>query len=84
HSAQFYAELNRPFKAWLASLTGNDDREAKINEWKQTLQTITLQAANTMMATSLSRDVRGIVDHDKNNVPRQINVFTANNQLRRL
>ncbi|WP_423716921.1 type I-E CRISPR-associated protein Cse1/CasA [Lactiplantibacillus pentosus] len=84
HSAQFYAELNRPFKAWLASLTGNDDREAKINEWKQTLQTITLQAANTMMATSSSRDVRGIVDHDKNNVPRQINVFTANNQLRRL
>ena len=68
----------------MASLTGNDDREAKINEWKQTLQTITLQAANTMMATSSSRDVRGIVDHDKNNVPRQINVFTANNQLRRL
>ncbi|MFQ4156767.1 type I-E CRISPR-associated protein Cse1/CasA [Lactiplantibacillus argentoratensis] len=84
HSAQFYASLNRPFKDWLASLTGNDDRDAKIKEWRQTLQQLTLQASSVMMATSSSRDVRGIVERDKNNVPRQVNIFTANDQFRRL
>ncbi|WP_434543578.1 type I-E CRISPR-associated protein Cse1/CasA [Lactiplantibacillus pentosus] len=84
HSAQFYAELNQPFKAWLASLTGNDDREAKISEWNHTLLQITLRAADTMMAASSPRDTRGIVELDNNNVAHQVNVFTANNQLRRL
>ena len=84
HSAQFYASLNRPFKDWLASLTGNDDRDAKIKEWRQTLQQLTLQASRVMMATSSSRDVRGFVERDKNNVPRQVNIFTANDQFRRL
>lgn len=65
-------------------MTGDGDRDAKIDEWRQTLQQITLQAASAIMATSSSRDVRGIVERDKNNVLRQVNIFTANNQLRRL
>ncbi|MFC6261440.1 type I-E CRISPR-associated protein Cse1/CasA [Levilactobacillus fujinensis] len=76
-SAKFYERLNEPFKAWLGSLSGQDDRDAKINLWKATLEKIVVMAVDNDMQASSPRDVRGISD----NHGQPLNIFTAKNHL---
>ncbi|AVK64113.1 type I-E CRISPR-associated protein Cse1/CasA [Lactobacillus sp. CBA3606] len=75
-SAKFYEALNEPFKAWLADLTGDDNREEKINLWKQTLESIVVQAVDETLQISSPRDIKGI-----NTEHGILNIFTAKNRL---
>lgn len=59
-SASFYERLNEPFKNWLAGLSNQDDREVKINAWKETLQRITNDALADVVKNSTPRDIKGI------------------------
>lgn len=76
-SAKFYEQLNSPFKEWLSSLRGQDDRDAKINLWKAELEKIVIKAVDDEMQASSPRDVRGISDDHG----RPLNIFTAKNHL---
>lgn len=75
-SAKFYDRLNEPFKEWLEGLTGEDDRDEKISEWKVHLKSITNDAVSDVLRTSSSRDIKGIVT-DKG----PLNIFTAKSHL---
>nr|WP_318767458.1 type I-E CRISPR-associated protein Cse1/CasA [Lactiplantibacillus carotarum] len=77
-SAKFYERLNEPFKAWLSSLTGQDERNDKVNLWKQQLKRIVFAMLNGVIQTSSPRDISGI-----EGAKGPINIFTASNQLRR-
>lgn len=76
-SAQFYQNLNEPFKDWLSELTGNDNREKKIAEWEEKLEGILKNTVRDVMKTSSPRDVTGIKDKKEN----LVNIFTAQRQL---
>lgn len=76
-SAQFYQNLNEPFKAWLAQLSGDDDRDLKIKEWRAQLEDLLNVTVRDVMKTSSPRDISGIED-DKG---RQVNIFIARSQL---
>lgn len=76
-SAQFYASLDAPFKDWLAQLTGHDNREVKINDWKLQLQSLLRQAVQAVLETSSPRDITGI----KDSKDRPFNIFTAQSRL---
>ncbi|WP_147000022.1 type I-E CRISPR-associated protein Cse1/CasA, partial [Levilactobacillus namurensis] len=76
-SAKFYASLNVPFKQWLAQLSGRDDRDEKINEWKRQLQELLRAAVQEIVRTSSSRDVIGIKDAKG----RPMNIFTVRSRL---
>lgn len=80
-STTFYEQLNAPFKLWLASLSNEDDRDAKEVAWKRELRQIVLDSAEAFMQTSTSRDITGIIVTTKEK-GREINIFTANNYLR--
>lgn len=76
-SAEFYQDLNEPFKEWLANLSGDDDRDQKIKQWKKQLESILNDAVRDVVKNSSPRDVSGIED-DKGRV---LNIFTARGQL---
>lgn len=78
-SAKFYQNLNEPFKEWLSQLTGNDDREWKIEQWKEQLKSILNDTVRDVMKFSSPRDVNGIED-DKLG---PVNIFTAQSLLMR-
>ena len=75
-SAKFYERLNEPFKDWLEGLTGQDDREAKINLWKTQLKEIVTMATDDVMQASSPRDIKGIPGERG-----PLNIFTAKNHL---
>lgn len=75
-SAKFYDRLNEPFKQWLAGLTGEDDRDEKINLWKDQLKEITNQAVTDVMQSPSPRDIKGISVEGK-----PLNIFIAKNRL---
>ena len=76
-SIKFYQNLNGPFKEWLAQLSGVDDRDQKIKQWKKQLRNILNDTVHDVMKSSSPRDISGIED-DKG---RWMNIFTARNQL---
>lgn len=76
-SAKFYQNLNEPFKEWLAQLSGVDDRDQKIKQWKKQLRNILNDTVHDVMKSSSPRDISGIED-DKG---RLLNIFTARRQL---
>lgn len=76
-SAIFYQKLNAPFKEWLSQLTGDDDRDQKIEQWKEQLEDILNDTVRDVMKSSSPRDVSGIED-DKG---RLLNIFTARRRL---
>lgn len=76
-SGQFYQNLNEPFREWLSQLTGDDDREQKIGQWKEQLVDILNDTVDDVMKTSSPRDISGIED-DKGYL---INIFTAKSRL---
>ncbi|WDF83244.1 type I-E CRISPR-associated protein Cse1/CasA [Lacticaseibacillus pabuli] len=78
-SGKFYEHLNEPFREWLGSLTNQDNRDDKVNEWKQQLQQIVLQCAEQFRQLTTPRDIKGII----NDKGEQENAFTAFNWLKR-
>lgn len=78
--AGFYEALNIPFKAWLAGLTVNDERDEKVEKWYHQLQQIVNNQAEVMMQAATPQDLRGknFGDGDKKYYA---NIFTANNAL---
>ncbi|WP_367377064.1 type I-E CRISPR-associated protein Cse1/CasA [Levilactobacillus cerevisiae] len=76
-SAQFYEQLNEPFKAWLADLKPTEDRDQKIILWKSKLEKIVVAAVDDVMAASSPRDVKGIATEKHG----PLNIFTAKNHL---
>lgn len=76
-STKFYQRLNEPFKEWLSQLTGDDDRNQKIEQWKEQLEEILRDTVRDIMKSSSPRDVSGIED-DKG---RLLNIFTAQSRL---
>ncbi|MDM7517353.1 type I-E CRISPR-associated protein Cse1/CasA [Lentilactobacillus sp. TOM.63] len=83
-SAAFYDGLNGPFNKWLRSLTNEEDRDKKSNEWKKEIKSYVLKTANEVIQSSSPRDmagfidVNGVVDKSKG----LVNIFTVNNRLR--
>ncbi|BDR58971.1 type I-E CRISPR-associated protein Cse1/CasA [Xylocopilactobacillus apicola] len=75
--SKFYDRLNLPFKEWLASLSDHDDRDLKINEWKETLWDIVNSEVKEFMKNSSPRDITGI-EEDNN---KSLNIFIARNRL---
>lgn len=76
-SAKFYQNLNEPFKEWLAQLSGVDDRDQKIKQWKKQLINILNNAVHDVMESSSPRDISGIED-EKGHL---LNIFTARSRL---
>jgi CRISPR system Cascade subunit CasA len=44
-----YSSLDIPFRQWLASISGNEDMEATMIEWRQTVANILSRLANKML-----------------------------------
>jgi len=82
-SAAFYDRLNEPFREWLESLTGQDDREEKVVLWKRRLKKIVHEAVNEVLRSSSSRDIKGILVKQENGKEKVMNIFTAKNRLTR-
>ena len=82
--AQFYEQLNEPFLQWLASLTVEDDVDARILEWRGQLRQITLNLAKTQFNHSTSRTIVGKVftEKDKKMKAKGLqNIFTVYNEF---
>lgn len=73
-TARFYDQLNIPFYSWLSSLTGDDNRDTKVEEWRKILNQIVAQQAKEVFALSASAEIIG---RDKQNI------FTIYNKLGR-
>lgn len=56
---RFYASLNNPFLNWLASLTNDEERDPKINEWKDTVQRLARTAAQELLNEASTPDIVG-------------------------
>lgn len=75
-SAKFYDRLNEPFKQWLGALTVTDNRDEKINLWKDQLKEITKQSVADVLKTASPRDIKGVTTKQGT-----LNIFTAKNHL---
>lgn len=76
-SAQFYERLNEPFNDWLASLRNNQERDHRVNEWKETVLHIARDAAQEMMQNSTIKDARSRNKKIKGK-DQDVNIFTYN------
>lgn len=72
--ALLYQNFNQPFNDWLASLSGRDNRDERINEWKDVLRRQVIRRAEFLMQSATPRDITGIDDR---------NIFSLYNSLRR-
>ncbi len=72
--AQLYDKLNLPFYSWLASLKSNDDRDEKVQEWRDNLNKIVAIQAGNIFRDATANEIIG---RDKDNI------FTSYNKLRR-
>ena len=60
-------------------MTNDDDREKKLNEWKNTLVTIVQDRLNSLMNGATYMEISGYLN-EKGNIE---NIFTLINQFRR-
>lgn len=72
--AQLYDKLNLPFYSWLASLKSNDDRDERVQEWRDNLNKIVAIQAGNIFRDATANEIIG---RDKDNI------FTSYNKLRR-
>lgn len=56
---EFYESLNEPFRQWLASLTNQDERDQKVNEWKLKVRSLALTMANNLLKKATPQEIRG-------------------------
>jgi CRISPR system Cascade subunit CasA len=71
-SIKFYDRLNYPFYSWLASLKNDEDRDVKVNAWKQTVKEIAFDFADDILQNAGPREIKGSQDDD-----RISNIFTV-------
>lgn len=71
-----YFLLNDPFKNWLMSITIDDGKDQKIEEWRKTLEKIVRSEADKVLENANPRDYTGITIDDKN-----YNIVTAYNSF---
>ena len=71
-SIKFYDRLNYPFYSWLASLKNDEDRDEKVNAWKQTVKDIAFAFANDILQNAGPREIKGVQNDD-----RISNIFTV-------
>lgn len=71
-SIKFYDRLNYPFYSWLASLKNDEDRDEKVNAWKQTVKDIAFALANDILQNAGPREIKGVQNDD-----RISNIFTV-------
>lgn len=71
-----YFLLNDPFKNWLSSITLDDSKDQKIEEWRKVLEKIVRTEADRILANANQRDFTGITIDDKTH-----NIITAYNSF---
>lgn len=71
-----YFLLNDPFKNWLMSITIDDNKDQKVEEWRKTLEKIVRSEADKVLENANPRDYTGITIDDKNH-----NIVTAYNSF---
>lgn len=77
-AASFYEQLNELFYDWLANLTNHDERDQKINLWKQQIKKIVIDSAQVLLDNASSQEIYGREDKNK-----QIdNIFTEYQRFR--
>ncbi|WP_179394520.1 type I-E CRISPR-associated protein Cse1/CasA [Lacticaseibacillus absianus] len=81
-SARFYAQLNAPFKQWLAGLSNQDDRDEKLALWKAELRRVVNAALAEVMQQTSSRDIRGITVGQDQGKARYTNIVLAERRVR--
>lgn len=66
-TASLYEKFNRPFLSWLASLSDHEDRDLKIQKWRQELKRIVFLQANDFVSKQSSpQDIIGKNTQDGN------------------
>lgn len=81
-----YFLLNDPFKNWLSSITLNDSKDKKIEEWRNILEKIVRTEADRILANANPRDYKGVtIDEKTHNIITAYNSFNyfLNKQLRK-
>lgn len=76
-SVQFYERLNEPFNEWLSSLKNDEERDPKINKWKETVLHVARDAAQEMMQNSTIQDARSR-SKKISGKEQDVNIFTYN------
>ncbi len=71
-----YFLLNDPFKNWLSSITLEDSKDQKIEEWRKVLEKIVRTQADRILANANQRDFTGVTIDDKTH-----NIITAYNSF---
>ncbi|HBG02794.1 MAG TPA: type I-E CRISPR-associated protein Cse1/CasA [Firmicutes bacterium] len=74
---QAYYEIDQPFRSWLSSLEANQDKDARIQEWRINLRSIIRKQADFLVQSAGHRDYKGVFGKDK---PFK-NIATAYNQF---
>lgn len=74
---QAYYEIDQPFRYWLRSLEVNQDKDARIHEWRLNLRAIIYKQAEFLVQSAGHRDYKGVFEKDK---PFK-NIATAYNQF---
>lgn len=69
--SHFYDQLNYPFYSWLASLKNDEDRDEKVNAWKQTVKTISFNLSENLLQNASPKEIKGTCEKDSTS-----NIFT--------
>lgn len=69
-----YFKIDQPFRQWLSSIQFDDEKDAKVKQWRTCLKQIVYKEAETLFHEGGPRDYIGIVDNDKGTVK---NIATA-------
>ncbi len=81
--AVYYQGLNQPFKDWLKTLTDDDDRDARCDQWKASLKQYVYGRVNQLKQNVAPKDIQGTYIkgiHDHNHY---VNIFIALNRFYR-
>lgn len=74
---ELYFKIDKPFRDWIGSIKGEDDKDEKICEWKAILKKLTFEAADEIIGVGDNRDLFGIEKDGK-----ILNISTADNSFR--
>ncbi|WP_019776148.1 type I-E CRISPR-associated protein Cse1/CasA [Streptococcus sobrinus] len=59
---ELYFKIDQPFRQWLASIQPNDEKDAKVMDWRKTLKNLVEDEAKTLLSDGGNRDYTGIVE----------------------
>lgn len=67
-SQGFYERLNYPFLLWLASLTNDEERDPKINAWKEQIRRLAMRAGKSLLSQASPVDIVGRKTSDNSRI----------------